>query len=117
MIASVRPSLTFNVPLFLFALVVALDVSNRNKPPASLKIKGLYMRRDVARMARHHGAPLVPLKDPRAMYDTLSAQRYALVHRFPVGGTLFLSGIVRYDTVESAAATRFCMNVPAPFEP
>ncbi|CAN0390568.1 unnamed protein product, partial [Scytosiphon promiscuus] len=59
-------------PFFLAGVMKATG----NKPPATLKTKGLYMRRDVMRMAKHHGALLVPLKDPRAMYDTLSAQRY-----------------------------------------
>lgn len=41
-----------------------------------MKAKGKYMKGDLARMARYHGAPVVPLKDPRAMFETLAAQRY-----------------------------------------
>ena len=47
----------------------------RNRPPGALKAKRLYMGADLARMARMHGAPVVPLKDHRAMFDTLAAQR------------------------------------------
>lgn len=46
-----------------------------NKPPGSLPAKGAYMEKDLSRMARYHGAPLVPLKDPRVMFNTLGAQR------------------------------------------
>eukprot|EP00752_Nemacystus_decipiens_P012664 g11218.t1 len=58
-------------PFFLGGVMKATG----NKPPATLKAKELYMQADLARMARHHGTPIVPLKDPRAMYDTIAAQR------------------------------------------
>lgn len=55
--------------------MLKLDQTKRNKGPYTLKAKGLYMQGDLARMARHHGTPIVPLKDPRAMLETLAAQR------------------------------------------
>eukprot|EP00903_Cladosiphon_okamuranus_P015950 g14733.t1 len=58
-------------PFFLGGIMKATG----NKPPATLKAKSRYMMTDLARMARHHRTPIVPLKDPRAMYDTLAAQR------------------------------------------
>ncbi|CAM9883541.1 unnamed protein product [Pylaiella littoralis] len=58
-------------PFFLGGVMKATG----NTPPGTLKSKGRYMARDLARMSRHHGAPVVPLKDPRAMFHTLAAQR------------------------------------------
>lgn len=49
----------------------------RNKPPATVKAKALYMKKDLERMAAHHGVPLLGLKESTDMYDTLGAQRCA----------------------------------------
>ncbi|CAN0382531.1 unnamed protein product [Ectocarpus sp. 13 AM-2016] len=65
----------------------------RNKPPATLKAKGKYMRGDLARMAKYHGAPLVPLKDSRAMFETLAAQR--LLNAAAVDAPEQLEGLTR----------------------
>ncbi|CAM9463196.1 unnamed protein product [Ascophyllum nodosum] len=58
-------------PYFLGGVMQA----SGNKPPGTLKAKKAYMAKDLARMAEHHGVPIVPLEDFLAMFDTLGAQR------------------------------------------
>ncbi|CAM9687375.1 unnamed protein product [Ectocarpus fasciculatus] len=76
-------------PFFLGGIMKATG----NKPPATLKAKGKYMKGDLARMARYHGAPVVPLKDPRAMFETLAAQR--LLNAAAVDAPEQLEGLTR----------------------
>jgi 2-hydroxychromene-2-carboxylate isomerase len=60
-------------PMFLGAVMQATG----NKPPGTLEIKGKYLRKDIARWAKHYGIEYN--RNPKFPLDTLKSLRLAIV--------------------------------------